>query len=431
MTSTIRLNLKQRKNLDKLTQIMLVMTINRQRVRVYTRLRVEPRYWDSGRYRCNLQGRINLRERQRLRNVNERIDRLIENIWETDQRLATQGSYLTGNDLRRLVTESIQRIEQAQTPMQSLRNMAVEYANNINRKGRRGIESTSTTYLTALERLEHFVQERELNIRTFDDFNKKLFSEFTNYLYNYSYGRGKTARCYTQTTVVNTLKVIKNLLHRAYDNELTANDYFQKVQTALPYDVSEQVYLSEQEISHLSRVSVCNERERHVRDMFCIACYTGLRISDIRRISEAHIHQGVLSIYQQKTKELVEIPILKEIAPLIDQYQRRGFPTIHSTTANYIIKRLAARCSMDAPITFKECRGGEVRFVTKPKHSLISFHTARRSCITNLYKRGYSPNYIMTLSGHRSIQAFQRYMKASNHELLANFIHQLREHKAI
>ena len=37
----------------------------------------------------------------------------------------------------------------------------------------------------------------------------------------------------------------------------------------------------------------------------------------------------------------------------------------------------------------------------------------------------------MTLSGHRSNQAFQRYLKASSKELMSDFVHLLKKDKAI
>ena len=45
----IRFNLKQVSEKNKLTQIMLVTTINKRRIRVYTKLRVEPQYWNQRR----------------------------------------------------------------------------------------------------------------------------------------------------------------------------------------------------------------------------------------------------------------------------------------------------------------------------------------------------------------------------------------------
>lgn len=212
---------------------------------------------------------------------------------------------------------------------------------------------------------------------------------------------------------------------------MTSNNYFLRVQTTLPSDSSEQIYLKEDEIHRFASVSTENDQEKEIRDMFVIACYTALRISDMEQLNRATIREGVLSLYQTKTKDLVDIPILKEIAPLITHYQETGFPEINRVKANQIVKTLAARCHLDEVICYKEHRGGETNIKNTLKYNLISFHTARRSCVTNLYKRGYPINYVMTLSGHRSIQAFQRYLKASSKELISDFVFMLKKNKAI
>lgn len=425
----LRFNLKQVCQADKLTQIMLITTINKRRIRVYTKLRVEPKHWDCEAYRCCQAGRLNQRERLRLKQINEQIDHLVMSLYEVDERLAMNGEYLSASTVRQIIDDGQKKEHLLQNPLACLKGLVEEYEKSVNRKGRRGIESTKDTYITALGRLENYNKQRKVPINSFDDFNKRFFSDFTNYLCGCSYG--KTGKHYTQNTIVNTLKVIKNLLHRAYDNEMTTNNYFLKVQTTLPSDASEQVYLQEKEIQKLSLVHTENDLEREVRDLFIIACYTALRISDIRQLSKATIQKGVISLYQQKTKELVDIPILKEIAPLIARYEQTGFPVIDKMKANKIIKTLAARCHIDETISYKEYRGGETIIVTVPKYEKISFHTARRSCATNLYKRGYPINYIMSLSGHRSFQAFQRYMKASSKELMSDFVRLLRKEKAI
>lgn len=425
----VRFNLKQVSVEDKLTQIMLVITINKNRIRVYTKLRVEPKYWSNKAYRCCQNGRMDLRQRQRLKYINEQIDNLVMSIYETDELLAMKGEYLSFAVVQQIVNRNQPQTPSPQNPLICLKKLVEEYEKNVNRKGRRGIESTKGTYFTALKRLNDYNKQRKVPINSFEDFNKKFFTDFTDYLYGYSYG--KDGKHYTQNTIINTLKVIKNLLHRAYDNELTTNNYFLKVQTTLPSDTSEQIYLQEKEIQKLSAVETENDQEREVRDMFVIACYTALRISDIQQINKAIIRKGVISLYQKKTKDLVEIPILKEIASLISHYQGIGFPIIDRVKANRIIRALAARCGINETVRYKEYRGGETTIVTVPKYEMISFHTARRSCVTNLYKRGYPINYVMSLSGHRSFQSFQRYMRASNKELMTDFVHMLKKEKAI
>jgi len=427
----VRFNLKQTSNKERLTQIMLVITVNKQRIRVYTKLRIEPKYWDKLNYRCSTNHSVSLRERNRLNQINSQLNKLVTSICQVDMRLAEQGKYLSSSIIRSIVEERHPQEKSSTAPIAYLHKQVGEYLQSLNRRGKRGISSTQKTYLTALKRLENFCQQHKFTIRSFDDFDKKFFADFTAYLYSYAYQKGAEQKLYTQNTVINTIKVIKNLLHRAYDNDMTDNNYYQKVQTILSSDVSEQIYLEEKEIRKLERLRLTLQQEKNIRDMFVIACYTALRISDINRLNEAIIQDGIISLYQTKTKEQVEIPILKEIAPLISYYQKHGFPSIDICKANEIMKDLAKRSGICESINYKENRGGMITVKTSPKWKMISFHTARRSCITNLYKRGYPVNYIMTLSGHRSIQAFQRYMRASSKELMSQFVHLLKKEKAL
>lgn len=416
---------------EKLTQIILTTTVNKQRIRVYTKLRVEPKHWDPSNYRCKTEHSQNLRDRNRLKEINRQLNQLEASVYQTDESLAEKGKYLSYTAVRKVIEEKNPQVNTSQAPIAYLYRQVDEYLKNVNRRGKRGIASTQRTYFTALNRLEQFCSYSKRTVKTFEEFDKKFFADFANYLYTYSYQKGERKRQYTQNTIINTLKVIKNLLHRAYDNEMTENNYFTKVQTTLAADVSEQVYLQEKEIRKLAELKTLNQQETHIRDMFVVACYTALRISDIQKLNEAVIRGGFISLYQTKTKEQVEIPILKEIASLIAHYQKSGFPPIDICNANKVIRELAKRCGMNEPITHKEYRGGTVQVKTQPKWEMISFHTARRSCITNLYKRGYPANYIMTLSGHRSVQAFQRYMKATSKEVMTNFVNLLKKERAL
>lgn len=430
-TSDLRLhfNLKQMKVPNKLTQIMLVTTVNKQRIRIYTKLRVEPQFWDKKNNRCVANQSINIRDRRKLDQINKMLNELEKSIYQVDKELSECGKYLDPQTVRKAIVSRQTVGETDVRPIAYMYQQIDDYLKGLNRRGKRGIASTQRTYHTALKRLEAFCKQHP--IRTFEDFDNKFFTSFANYLYSCTYQKGKTKKQYTQNTVINTIKVIKNLLHRAYDNEMTNNNYFTKVQTILSSDVSEQIYLNEKEIKRLAEMKLTLPHEVKIRDMFIIACWTALRISDIQKLHNAEIHKDHIALYQTKTNERVEIPILKEVAPLIAHYQKVGFPSIHVCKANETIKELAKRCGINDNVNQKEHRGGTTHIQTLPKWSLVSFHTARRSCITNLYKRGYPVNYIMTLSGHRSVQAFQRYMRASSKELLNSFMKLLKKDGAL
>lgn len=429
----INYNLKQHQATGKLTQIFLVTTINGERIRIYTRQRVEPMFWDSEHQRCKIAGRMSLRDKNRLDRINRQLQNIVNQVTLEDERLAALGVYLSGPVIRDIIRDERKGGGNArqEDPLECLKRIVEDYCLSVNRKGKRGIASTKVTYYTALSRLENFNRSRKRPVASFEEFDKKFFMDFTDYLHNYVFLRNGVKKHYTQNTIVNTLKVIKNLLHRAYDSEINMNDFFQRVQTPLSSDSSQNIYLTESEIRLLANLPLTEKHEQKVRDMFLIACYTALRISDMMQLNTAVIQKGVISLYQTKTQERVEIPILKEIAPLIERYAATGFPAINSRSSNLLIRELAKRCKIDEPIIRKEIRGGVSCVEAIPKYTLISFHTARRSCITNLYKRGYPVNYLMVLSGHKSIQAFQRYLKASSQELMSDFLHLLKKDKAI
>ena len=226
--------------------------------------------------------------------------------------------------------------------------------------------------------------------------------------------------------MVNTIKVVKNLLHQAYENEVSDNQYFNKVSTKVQCLASEKIYLNEQEIMKLKELASLSQAEQEVRDLFLISCYSALRISDLNQLGKAVIKDQLITLYQQKTRNQVKIPILKEIAPLIEHYREKGFPVVQDVKANAIIKLLAERAGITELVQRRENRGGEVRIVQERKCDMVSFHTARRSCITNLYLRGYPANYLMTLSGHRSLQALQRYIRATNENMTQRFMEMLK-----
>src|SRR3954452_1017827 len=82
---------------------------------------------------------------------------------------------------------------------------------------------------------------------------------------------------------------------------------------------SENIYLSTCEIEKLYNLDLCNnERLDKVRDLFIIACYTGLRFSDLIQLRDANLidKKTKVKIKTQKTGEVVIIPLhrfIKEI----------------------------------------------------------------------------------------------------------------------
>ena len=133
-TRILRFNLKQRKMESRLTQIMLVTTVDGRRIRVYTKLRVEPRYWDGATYRCRADAGVNQRERSRLAGINRQLVQLEQSVLAEDERLADRGGVLSADVLRRVVTHCLTGGEGAGSPLEYLRRLVTDYAGSINRR---------------------------------------------------------------------------------------------------------------------------------------------------------------------------------------------------------------------------------------------------------------------------------------------------------
>mgnify|MGYP002512630965 CR=1 FL=1 len=273
----VNFNLKQTADAERLTQLMMVMTVQKRRIRVYTRIRVLPSEWDKRSRRCILLSHLPLRRMQELQLYNQRLEWMEEQVFRLDYERAVKGFYLTQEDVRGVVRESPKAQTEGFSPLSYLSLLVDSYANEINHRGTKGSAGSQTTYRVALKRLENFCREKNFRLTSFDDFDRLFFSEFTHYLYNHRFVRGGKQMQYSAITVINTLKVVKNLLHRAYDNEMTDNIYYNKVHTHTHCTATEKIYLQEEEIERIRQTEVKTTQERQIRDLFVIACFTALR----------------------------------------------------------------------------------------------------------------------------------------------------------
>lgn len=409
-----------------LTQVSVQMTVEGRRIRVYTRQRVRPSEWDVQGQQCIVAAGVQLRRAQELAAVSQKLKWIRQRIERMDSERGRAGLYLTKEDVQQAVSESRSVQAEATLPMDYLRMLVESYSCGINQRGLKGQSSSQVTYGVALKRLERFCKEKGYGISSWEHFDKQFFAQFTSYLYKFQFVRKGKKMNYSAITVVNTLKVVKNLLHQAYDNDISENQYFNKVHAKVQCVSCDKIYLSEEEVGSLDKLEGLTEEERKVRDMFVISCYTALRISDLNQLGKAMIKDNIITLYQQKTHEQVQIPILKEVAKHVERYRQKGFPVLKTRKANVVIKELAARAGLTEQVPKRENRGGEVSVAQKRKCDMVSFHTARRSCITNLYLRGYPANYLMTLSGHRSLQSLQRYIRATKESTTQSFVEMLK-----
>lgn len=197
------------------------------------------------------------------------------------------------------------------------------------------------------------------------------------------------------------------------------------------------IYLTKEELKALYDMPL-EGLKAQVRDLFLIGCYTAMRYDEFSKIEKGCIgitEKGtkVIRIKQGKVNNNVVIPIADdELEVLLKKYDYT-VPHICDQILNRYIKEICKELSDIVPSFRKKMRtlltkteregleNGKLKFefdesgrVVKPRWELITCHTARRTCITNMYLSGiYKTRQIMSVSGHKKEETFMKYIRLS------------------
>jgi site-specific recombinase XerD len=174
------------------------------------------------------------------------------------------------------------------------------------------------------------------------------------------------------------------------------------------------IYLTESELLNLYYLEGLAKTQEYVRDNFCFGCFTGLRFSDISRISKENIKGDFLEIVTQKTKDFIKIPLNDFAKQIIEKYSG-GLPrSISNQKTNDILKEIGEIAELNEVVVKRKFKGVKVIEVCEPKHKLLSTHAARRTFVTLSLEKGMRPETVMSITGHKDYATFKKYIKLTD-----------------
>ena len=285
----------------------------------------------------------------------------------------------------------------------------VFYAKNNSPYSRKILtKGTLATLKSSLNVIKDFMVFSKIKTLTFNDINRQFYNNFFNYLTN--------EKKYTKNYIGTVIQKLKTVMGYAYDEDKHTNleykkNYFSKVSEVLAHP-----YLNEEELSKIGNLILNSKELDTSRDLFLIACNTGLRIGDLldfikkpRFISQ----EGTkfIQISQKKTATVVFIPVNKKIQLILDKRDGDLPKYIHQNTINRHIKEICKLALIEENYKYTRTEGGIEVEHSEPKYNFICTHTARRSFCTNAYYSGMPPHDIMAISGHRTEKIFFNYIK--------------------
>lgn len=277
---------------------------------------------------------------------------------------------------------------------------------------------------------------------SWDEINDALVDRFISYLESVGY---------MKYTIEKHIKMFKTLIGVAERQGLHTNHLaiqLLKSPHITEEDKAKKIYLTKDELNALYEMPLEGFYEQ-VRDVFLVGCFTGMRFSDYGRLEKANVgytHSGtkVIRITQAKTSATTVIPIMDDrLDALLEKYDY-NMPTLWDQSLNRAIKQICKKLSESVPslkekertiLNLKERRAesearkkgialyeyDEQGYPLKARWELVASHTARRSCITNMYlSKKFSIPQMMSISGHKSEAMFYRYVKLSLDEYADN-----------
>ncbi len=178
---------------------------------------------------------------------------------------------------------------------------------------------------------------------------------------------------------------------------------------------TDSIYLTEDEILQLLDIKEFDDPiHEHVRDVFVLGCFTGMRFSDYSTIDTSAIRNNRLEFVQKKTGGKVTIPIHPVVNTILKKYDNILPLVPENNEFNRIIKIVGEKLPfLHIPFTKQVTYKRELREFVAMKYSYLQTHTARRSFCSNEYLKGTDPLIIMSISGHKSHKSFMRYIKVS------------------
>lgn len=360
-------NRKKRLNGEGKALIQVEAYWNRQKMYLSTNVYIKPTQWD--------------RERKRVKNhpnmfeLNQYLGCFILRLERIELELLQSGHPFSLKQLRERKGESL--------PASFISFMRKEIELNHLK------DSTRKNHLSTVNVLAQYRSRM-----TFDDLTFDFLCGFEHYL---------LTRHYHWNTIAKHMKHIKKYVNLAINKDLMELQKYPFRKYRIKYVESTRQHLMPSELLQLEQMRASLPYSLHrTLDMFLFCCYTGLRFSDVVRISVDNFRliEGKLWLVYASTKTNVSVRLplfllFEGKALLIYEHYRGlklktlfGVSPSANSTVNKQLKRICLLAAIDKP---------------------LSFHSSRHTNATLLLYSGANITTVQKLLGHRSVRTTEIY----------------------
>jgi integrase len=221
------------------------------------------------------------------------------------------------------------------------------------------------------------------------------------------------------------VKFIDNLKKYTFING-ERNYYQGKIYDKLKVEEPERevVFLSMDELLVFMDYNFESRRLNKVKDLYCFASFTGLRYSDVISLKREHINDKLLTKTQVKTGYVKTLPLNDFALKILKKYEKDEDPLPKMSIQNineYLKEGCGIIASKQLPKTGfnrlvikKSVIGSETTEESLPLHESITFHTARKTFITNSIMLGVNIKALQDMGAPKKEKDLKKYLKITD-----------------
>lgn len=216
-------------------------------------------------------------------------------------------------------------------------------------------------------------------------------------------------KLFADSTIQKNLQTLRLFLNYQLEKGLPINKTYKNFKIGSKPEVA--LITLEPEDFRLLLTKIENERLENTRKLFVLQCSTGLRYSDVIKITKNHVRNNTIFLNSTKTRQKLQIPLNRNSLEILTEC---NFDTskiaISNQKYNDYIKELCGLVGINQAIMKIGYRGNKEVQESLEKHEIMSSHHGRRFFITQNLINGIRPEVIMSMTGHTDFRSFKKYI---------------------
>ncbi len=417
--STLRFHLRAPKS-SRPTLIFLATCIDGKRYKISTKVRVYSSQWDQERQLAVVS---NVQSKQDNRNnkiANNQLNKLRGYFSEFIEYICNNNVDDIAETLKQFINRDMAK---KKINLVYVAAEALEYYHNYVKPSiKDSTKRQSESLLSEFGRFVDTLREKDKTMQIFSQRGLNMYKEYLIDKMNKSkdddnmrnFGVGQLNRC----GAIIALLINKVLVPQ---EKASSPVVWIKVDDPRREDQMGHIPLLDNEVAAIESCSGLTPVEEEYRDVFLLHLECGQRVSDLAKLLTGNykVKQGKKYKYivVSTTKENINaiIPITPKVTMLMDKIKNHTFVDPKefeektkgkgNNTYNEAIRRIAKKAGLDREIVKIDSTQKEVR---KPLYKTLSSHDARCTFITNMIRKGVSPERLCRMTGHANDEMIKR-----------------------